>query len=46
MVIQSKCNFCIGLVHLDGSKNSLQIGKINITVGNGYKDAFNQFLGK
>jgi two-component system response regulator LytT len=28
------------------TKNSLQIGKVNITVGNQYKDAFNQFVGK
>jgi len=28
------------------TRNSLQIGKKNITVGNQYKDAFNQFTGK
>jgi two-component system response regulator LytT len=28
------------------TKNSLQIGKINIAVGDQYKDAFNQFVGK
>jgi DNA-binding LytR/AlgR family response regulator len=28
------------------TKNSLQIGKINIAVGDQYKNAFNQFIGK
>ena len=28
------------------TKNSLQIGKKNITVGDQYKDAFNQFVSK
>jgi two-component system response regulator LytT len=28
------------------SRNALQIGKVNITVGDQYKDAFNQFLSK
>jgi two-component system, LytTR family, response regulator LytT len=28
------------------TKNSLQIGKRNITVGDQYKDAFNQFVNK
>src|SRR6185312_6904929 len=28
------------------TKNSLQIGKMNIAVGDQYKDAFNQFVGK
>ena len=28
------------------TKNSIQIGKINVTVGNQYKDAFNQFVSK
>jgi two-component system response regulator LytT len=28
------------------TKNTLQIGKVNITVGNQYKDAFNQFVSK
>ncbi|MES1225051.1 MAG: LytTR family DNA-binding domain-containing protein, partial [Bacteroidota bacterium] len=28
------------------TKNSLQIGKTNIAVGNQYKDAFNEFVGK
>ena len=28
------------------TKNSLQIGKMNIAVGDQYKDAFGQFLGK
>ena len=28
------------------TKSSVQIGKINITVGSQYRDAFNQFLGK
>ncbi|MBK0380451.1 LytR/AlgR family response regulator transcription factor [Mucilaginibacter segetis] len=28
------------------TRNALQIGKINITVGDQYKDAFNQFLSK
>jgi len=28
------------------TKNSLQIGKKNITVGDQYKDAFNRFINK
>lgn len=28
------------------TKNTLQIGKTNITVGEQYKEAFNQFVGK
>jgi len=28
------------------TRNPLQIGKKNITAGNQYKDAFNQFAGK
>jgi two-component system response regulator LytT len=28
------------------TRNAMQIGKINITVGDQYKDAFNAFLSK